>query len=872
MKKTTHFLMLTIALLFSAVVMAQSTISGTIVEAGSNIPLPGANVIEKGTSNGVTTDFDGNFTITTKSSSGEVVMSYIGYNSKTVAFTGDMTLGNVTLESSQVGLEEIQIIASVAVDRKTPVAVSTVKAADIELKLGTQEFPEILKSTPGIYATKQGGGYGDARVNIRGFSSENVAVMINGIPVNDMENGRVFWSNWAGLGDVTSQMQVQRGLGASKIAVPSIGGTINVITKTTDTEAGGNFITSVANDGYFKYGLTYSTGLMDNGFAATVSAAKTEGDGYVDGTEFTGFNYFINISKEINDSHKLSFTAFGAKQQHGQRQNRQLIETFRKSDRGRKFNADWGYKNGQLTFQEDNFYHKPQISLNHYWTLSENTSINTSAYVSFGTGGGGGTRGDTSKFVFNADGSSDYRTGLFGPLNFDRISEENEALGANGSETILRASRNDHNWYGVLSTLKTNLSDDLVLLGGVDLRSYTGIHFQEVTDLLGGQYFLDDNNENNPNNPARVGDKINYNNDGKVGWFGLFGQLEYDVNDNFNTYLALAASNTSYRRIDYFNYLDSDPLQETDRYNFFGYSVKGGGNYRIGINHNVFVNLGYFERAADFDAVFLNFSNDNINADAENEKITSFELGYGFRGEKFSANLNLYRTTWNDRTETATFQQPDGTRATANILGVNAIHQGVELDFRFKATDKLTITGQASLGDWTWDNNVENVRIFDEEQNEIADSPFNLHIAGLKVGDAAQTTAALGLNYQLSQDTRFIVDYNYFADNYADFDPSDRGVTSSNPDPAAAAAEIAAELATDPIQPWKMPDFGLFDVALTHGFKFGPFDATLTGRVNNVFDTEYISDAQDGSGSATDTALVYFGFGRTFSVGAKLNF
>lgn len=842
--------MLTVALLFSTVLIAQSTITGTVIEAGSNIPLPGANIIEKGTTNGVTSDFDGNFTIKTQESSGELVITFIGYTSKTISFSGDATLESIALESSQVGLEEVQIIASVAVDRKTPVAVSTIKSADIELKLGTQEFPEILKSTPGVYATKAGGGYGDGRINLRGFDSENVAVMINGIPVNDMENGRVFWSNWAGLGDVTSTMQVQRGLGASKLAVPSIGGTINIITKTTDVEAGGNITTTIANDGYEKFGITYSTGLLENGFAATVSAATTEGNGYVDGTEFNGVSYFVNLSKEINENHKLSFSAFGSKQRHGQRQNRQLIETYKNSDRGRKFNADWGYYNGQVTHQEDNFYNKPQISLNHYWTLSEKTSIISSAYVSFGSGGGGGTRG-VNKFTINADGSSDYRTGLFGPLDFDKISDENAALGANGSETILRASRNDHNWYGLLSTLKTDLSDDLVLLTGVDFRSYKGIHFQEVTNLLGGQYFLDDNNENNPNNPAKVGDKINYNNDGKVGWLGFFGQLEYDVNEKFNTFIALAASNTSYQRIDYFNYLDSDPLQETDKYNFFGFSAKAGANYRIDENHNVFANLGYFEKAADFDSVFLNFSNDNINADAENQKITSYELGYGFRGDKLSANVNLYRTTWNDRTETATFQQPDGTRATANILGVNAIHQGIEIDFVYRASEKISFTGMASLGDWRWDSDVTNVSILDEEQN-IVDT-VNLFIKDLHVSDAAQTAFALGANYKLSSDTRLVVDYNYYADIYADYDPSDRG-TQGAPDA------------------WKMPDYGLFDLALNHNFKFGPFDATLTGRMNNVFDTEYISDAQDGAGSTDDTALVWFGYGRTFSVGAKLNF
>jgi len=850
MKKTTQFLMLAIAFMFSAVAMAQSSLSGTVFEAGTNVPLPGANIVEKGTSNGIVTDFDGNFKLNTKASSGEIVITFVGYISKTISFSGDVAFGNIVLESSQVGLDEIQIIASVAVDRKTPVAVSTVKAADIEFKLGTQEFPEILKSTPGVYATKAGGGYGDGRINLRGFDSQNVAVMINGIPVNDMENGRVYWSNWAGLGDVTSSMQVQRGLGASKVALPSIGGTINVITKTTDIESGGNVITTIANDGYAKFGLTYSTGLMSNGFAVTLNAAKTTGNGYVDGTEFTGVSYFLNISKEINDAHKLAFTVFGAKQRHGQRQNSHLISTYRNAESGRKFNSDWGYKNGQLTFQEDNFYNKPQMSLNHYWTINDKTTLSTSAYASFGSGGGGGTAGDY-KFGFDSSGYSDYRTGPYGPLNFDRMVEENEANGALGSETILRASRNDHNWYGVLSTLSVDLSDDLVLLAGLDLRDYTGKHFQEVTDLLGGQYFLDDNDVNNPNRALQVGDKRSYNNDGKVGWLGAFAQLEYDIKENFNTFISLAGSNTSYKRIDYFQYLDSDPLQETDKYNFFGFSVKGGANYRIGSNHNVFANIGYLERAPDFDTVFPNFNNEDINGDAENQKITSFELGYGFRGEKLSANVNLYHTAWNDRTETVAFQQPDGVLNFANILGVNAIHMGIEVDFVYRATNKLDVTGMLSLGDWRWDSNVEGVDILDEDQNVV--ETVNLFIKDLHVADAAQTTMALGLNYKFGPKTRLGLDYNYYADIYARYDPSDRG-TAGAPDA------------------WKMPDYGLFDAVISHGFDFGPFDANLTARMNNIFDTEYISDARDGSGSVANTALVYYGFGRTFSIGAKLNF
>jgi len=838
--------LLFVAMFFiTATVLGQTKITGTIVD-GSNQSLPGASVLEKGTQNGVSADFDGKFSLTAKSNSGTLVISFIGYKSKEVAFSAaNSNLGSIKLEEDN-SLDEIVLVSnSFAIDRKTPVAVSTIRAEEIEFKLGTQEFPEILKSTPGVYATKQGGGYGDGRINLRGFNSENVAVMINGVPVNDMESGQVYWSNWAGLGDVTSAMQVQRGLGASKVAVPSIGGTINILTKTSDVEEGGNVSYDLANDGFNKFGFTYSTGLMDNGVAVSVSAATISGDGYVDGTSFTGFNYFVNVTKEFNDEHKLSLTAFGAKQQHGQRQNRQRISTFRESSRGRKYNSDWGYKDGQLTNSEDNFYHKPQISLNHYWNLSEKTFISTAAYVSFGTGGGGGWSG-VNKFGFE---DPTYRIGNLGTIDFDRIVDENRANGTNGSESILRASRNDHNWYGILSTLKTDLTENLTFLTGLDYRGYTGIHFTEVTDLLGGQYFSDNSNVNTPNNRAQVGDKILYDNDGLVDWLGAFTQLEYSKND-ISAFVSFNLSNTVYQRVDRFLYLDSDPLQTSDKYNFVGFGSKGGLNYNLDSNHSVFGNIGYFEKAPFFNAVFANRNNEDVNDDAPNEKITSFELGYKFRSEKFTANLNAYRTLWNDRSENLRFQQPDGTNAFANILGVNAIHQGLELEATFRASDKLKITGMASLGDWRWDSNVENVQIIDENNDVV--QTVDLFIKDLKVGDAAQTTFALGLNYDILPETTFTLDYNYAADLFADYDPSDRGSVGPNT--------------------WEVPDFHLFDTALRHKFEFAGFDASIIARVNNIFDTTYISDAQDGTNSDAATAAVYYGFGRTFSVGAKIKF
>ncbi|MEG9327658.1 Outer membrane receptor proteins, mostly Fe transport [Salinimicrobium catena] len=838
--------------LTSATIFAQGTITGKVVDSEMEGPLPGANIMVVGTNNGTVTDFDGNFALEVDKTSGEIEVSFVGYERKVIPFTvanGATTdLGSIVLSPDSEALEEIVITSfSLAIDRKTPVAVSTIKAADIETKIGNQEFPEILKSTPGVYATKQGGGFGDAELRLRGFNSENIAVMINGVPVNDMENGRVYWSNWAGLSDVTRSMQVQRGLGASKVAVPSIGGTVNIVTKTTDAEEGGNLFATTGNDGYMKFGATVSTGVLDNGVAATVSASKTTGNGYIDGTEFEAYSYFVNIAKDFGDDHQLSFTAFGAPQEHGQRETQHLIETYRLSERGTKFNGDWGYLNGEVTHIQDNFYHKPQMSLNHYWDISERTNLSTALYASFGTGGGGGYQGNADLRSID----SPYRNGFLQPFNLDLVVAENVENGDLGSETILYNSRNDHKWYGALSTLSTEITETIELLGGVDFRYYKGEHFREVKDLLGGTYWLEDSDINNPNNVARVGDKMSYYNDGIVLWEGGFAQLEYSEND-LSAFVSLAASNTSYKRVDYFNYLDSDPEQETDFIHFFGYSAKGGANYNIDNNHNVFANIGYFEKAPFFNAVFQNFQND-INEDAENQKIFSAELGYGFRSTGFRANVNVYSTRWSDRTFTQSyFDRASDQTYFANILGVDALHQGIEVDFSYRPFSTLTITGMASIGDWNWDSDVTDVFVYDENQDVLnPDSPISLLLQDVPVGGSAQHTFALGFNYEALPGTNVRMDYNYYDNLFADFDPNN---------------------VDEGYMPWEVPAYGVVDFGLTHNFAFGDFEATLIGNVNNLLDTEYIAVADDGPQSNARTAQVYYGFGRTYTVGAKIKF
>ena len=219
-------------------------------------------------------------------------------------------------------IDEVVLIgvADIAKDRKTPVAVSTIKEAQIVERLGNQEFPEILNTTPSVYATKGGGGFGDSKIIIRGFGQENIAVMVNGMPVNDMENGRVFWSNWAGLSDVTSSMQVQRGLGSSKLAIASVGGTINILTRAADKKQGGIVSLTVGNDDYLKTLFAYNTGKSAKGWSSSFLMSRTSGSTFARGTEFEGYNYYFALGyNKPGSKHDFQFTITGAPQAHNQR-------------------------------------------------------------------------------------------------------------------------------------------------------------------------------------------------------------------------------------------------------------------------------------------------------------------------------------------------------------------------------------------------------------------------------------------------------------------------------------------------------------------------------------------------------------------------
>ena len=813
-------------------------------------------------------------------------------------------------------LEEIVLTSGVidlAEERATPIAVSTISAKEILLKVGNQEFPEIMNNTPGVYATKQGGGYGDSRISLRGFDQTNTSFLINGQPVNDMENGRVYWSNWQGLTDVASGIQIQRGLGATKLAVPSVGGTVSIFTKSAEKTQGGSFAQMFGNNGYNKTTAAYNTGVNDKGWSSSYLLSRWAGNGYINNTSGAGTTYFFAIGYTPEGSnHSFNLSVLGAAQWHHQRDVWVSIRDYQNfGDVGidRTWNTNGGTLNGEEFSMRRNFYNKPLATFNWDYEIADNIDLNTSLYASAGRGGGTGPRGNnyrnsatdilpfrkdlTEHFAENGRGSRN----ADGTINFDAIVSSNQSvgsytgdisrygglsIGSNGyrdagvSREILvrRASMNSHDWVGAISNLNIQ-SGKMKYSIGVDLRSYTGYHYRVLNNLMGLDGYYSTGNKNSAgqivestieaspfqSTGLKNGTKIDYFNIGYVGWQGVNGLAEYG-GEKITAVLQAGLSNQSFQREDLFDQ-PTNPLSDTQ--NQGGGYLKGGANFNFTETSNVFVNAGYISRQPQFGAVFPNFGNE-INPDLQNEKITSIEAGYGYISNSVKLNVNVYATNWGNRFVTRSLSNSQGVDGTAQFPNVDVLHKGIEFEGSWRPSGSLKLIGVLSIGDWEYTKDFES-NIFDDQQQLIGTG--KLYTKGAKVGDAAQFTMSLGADYRIGS---INLDANYrFVDGlYADYSIVDSAFLS--PDNPGAL---------------KLPSFGLVDfgasIPINISNKSKGINNQLTFRlnINNLFDTTYIAESNTNIHADADSTTwngvdvnnsVWFGFGRTWNAALRYNF
>ena len=850
-----------IILLCSTFLTAQNIqFSGTVKDFNSGEVLIGAT-ISLG-QEATISDLDGSFVLDVEPGNYFLSVSYVGYTTyeEELKLDTDTDL-EITLQSNIV-LSEIVVTADIAIDRETPIAFSNIPAIKLQEELAAQDIPMILNSTPGAYATETGGGDGDARISIRGFDQRNIAVMLDGIPVNDMENGRVFWSNWFGLDLVTQTMQVQRGLGASKLSVPSVGGTINILTKGIDSKKQFRIRQEYGNNNFLRSTLGYNSGRLNGSWAISAALSYKRGDGWVDGNFTEGMFYYLRIDKQFGN-HLISLSGFGAPQEHGQRPfsvpiaeidsdkardegiSEEVINQYRITDRGRRFNDHWGYRDGEVFTTRKNFYHKPQISLRHSFQASPDVFLSNVLYLSIGNGGGTAPDGAS----FERDDNEQ--------IDFAKAIENNQptVFNPNGlSNTIIRAGKNDHFWYGLLSTVKYNINESLTLSAGLDARSYEGDHYREVYDLLGGTGFKSE--------AFQVGDKFDYHYTGKVLQLGTFALLEYS-RDRWSSFVNVSAARSSYG---FENHFTGFELEDEAVYTN---TIKLGASYDLNERSSVYVNGGWLSRAQRYSNVIItNFWTTDVDAQLantyDNEDIKAVELGFNYRSKSFSLNLNTYYTNWGnkplDRLPTIAEDpgDPESNRIPVNIPGVDALHKGIELDFAFKPVSKLQLEGLVSVGDWKWNSG----QVVSGVLPNGVRYEYEFDAKGVHVGDAAQLQLGSLIRYSPFEKYYISIRTTYFGNNYANFQPETLQGSDGGRDS------------------WKLPAYTISSLHTGYSWKSENIGWNLRLNVLNLFDVSYISDARNNDDFNSPafrefdakSASVFFGQGRRWSISLQANF
>ena len=891
---------------------AQSVVG--IVTDGKQ-PLAGANVVVDGTNLGAVSTQDGSYVVDVPVGTHNVTASFIGYSSVTVTVTvGESNVNaDFTLEIDAVTLSALEVLASRA-DETTPVAYTNVSKEDLEFRLGSQDIPMALNTTPSVYATGQGGGAGDARINVRGFNQRNVAVMINVVPQNDMENGWVYWSNWDGVADASNSIQMQRGLSAVNLATPSIGGTMNIITDPAAHEKGGKIKQEVGEGGFLKSTLNYNSGLINDKLALSGTIVRKTGDGFIDGTWTDAWAYYFGSSYQMNDEHRFELYAIGAPQRHGQNLYKQNIATYSQElagsidgyndsayvegekfehEAGRFFNQNWApvdpsYKgqqywymygarttdryNANMLNERENFFHKPLVNLNHFYDINDEMRLSSVLYWSGGSGGGTGTYGSVSR-IPAVEGNAWYASSPWmwdwnaeieqNSANVDSAWSDTE----NRSTGILRNSINRQNTYGLISKLNYDVSDELEVQIGLDWRTAGIEHAREVRDLLGGDYYVDFADDNAADGKVvRLGDIIAYHNETTVDWLGGFVQGKYDT-EKFNLYGMGGVSTIGYTYHDHFA-VDADVV-EAD--NITTFQVKGGGRFNLDDRMSAFANVGYVQKPPILDNV-IDYDG-NVSQNPDNEKFISNEIGGEYNSELVAIKGSFYNTQWKDRNLTKSVTTGQGDSGDTDIIylkGVDQSHSGFEIESKVALHEMVELDVAVSIGSWKFDGDAKGdyTEMEYNDDNQIigqTSTEYEYALDGLMVGDMPQTAYVGGLTLKPIDGLSLQGLYRIYDNHYADWSPDSREVDGD----------------ADRAQVWKSPGYSKLDLHFAYKLpEIAGLDLTLTGHVFNALDNVYVQDAVDNSKyngygdkvHAAHNAEVFLGTPRHFNLGLSVNF
>jgi hypothetical protein len=682
----------------------------------------------------------------------------------------------------------------------------------------------ILQSSRDVFVSTAAYTFGSARFRIRGYDSDNSMVSMNGVNLNDMESGRVYWSSWGGLNDALRNSEILNGITAAQFSYGGIGGATNMEVRASSYSPTTKFTYSHANRSYNnRIMLTYATGLMENGWAFTFSGSRRWAqEGYVKGTSYDAFSYFLAIEKKFNDQHSLGFVGYGTPNKRGGATA--VVQEAYDLAGSNYYNPYWGFQNGEIRNSRVSNYHKPMMMLTHYWTPDEATKLTTSASYMFGRGGssalnwytGNDPRPDYYKNLpsYYEDSDPEYADWLtnqwqtnesyrqldwdyFYHANEDEFAQIENANGIEGntvygkrSNYIIEDRRSDSKKMNLTSTFNKRLNDHTTLSAGIDLTNYKGERYTQVADLLGGDFYLDVNkfaerdfvdpnvaqsDLNNPNRVVKVGD--------------VFG---YDYTVNVNKYMAWAQAAFEYSKVDYFvganasfdqfwrtghmrnGLFPEDSYGDSDKNNFTNYGAKAGVTYKVTGRHYLSANAMYQTKSPSFrDSYLSDRTRDQVVDDLTNQKIASADVNYVIRYPKFNARVSGYYAKFADMTWSRSFYHEDLQNfVNYNMTGMDQRNMGLEFGAEAEVITGFKIKLVAAYGEYIYDSRPSATITLDNSREVLSNR--TAYIENYYVGGMPQTAASLGFNYRAPFFMFFGIDFNYFDRAYLPINPDRR--------------------------------------------------------------------------------------------------
>ena len=883
-------------IMISGALFGQGTISGSVSDADGNA-LPGANVVVEGTTLGAAATLSGGYSINVPDGSYTVTASVVGYKSSSasVRVSGSNASANFTLESASVALGGVEVLAE-RVDNTSAIPFNEYTKAEIDFRLGGRGLPKALSTLPNVYV-ENGGGWDDENVYVRGFDDRYTSYLINGVPMNDMENGNLYFSNWSVLADVSQVVQVQRGAGSVNLATPSLGGVVNFMSAPASTEPGVVLKQEAGEHQYTKTAVTVNTGLMMDGkLAMMMSASRRTADKlFARGTYSDAWSYYFNASYSVNNDNRLEFIALGSPQFHGQNFWNNRISNYShelalemgvaeedlRTEYGLDYNprADyletpytgkravaswvpfdgWNYKvrdqrSTTMINERNNYFHKPIVQLNWYANLDDSTTMATSFYYSGGEGGGSGSAGS----ILWGDGYRDYDATIARNMS-DAQWKDGYGYESRG---VLRGSRNNQYTYGIMSKMEKEMSDTVSMTLGLDMRTAKVEHYRQVYDLLGGDFFY---NSSNPNwseeqRHRTLGDKLYYDNTNTVDWLGGYVQANYDDGAGTNAFAMFGATTASYTAQDHFT-LDNLKIEADAE---LGYQMKVGGSRALNDTWQLFGNVSYSAMTPSLDKL-IDDVNMIKNEGFENETATWFDVGTRFKSlnGQWAGSMNYYYALWSDRAQSGTSEDLNGVESFFSITGLSELHQGLEYSIAYQPIPVLRLDIRGHESDWRFTEDLSYT--WNEiEGDGTSSETFDLYVKDVMISGAPQSQTVLMVTGFFNR-LKASVEAESFARQYPRW-----GYDGAIQDLAFLLGE-GNTFADDAYETERKT---IYNLQLSYGTEIMDKDVTFNYSVFNMTDELYIGDfvdAYDGSGDVANLR-VRMGAPKQFNFGVTINY